>query len=925
MTDLVASPVPSAPERTAEVTAVVVPHTHWDREWYAPFETMRFHLVKFFDELLDVIDSDPDLPVFLLDGQVVIVEDYLEVRPDQRERVARLVAAGRLRPGPNYVQPDEFHISGEALVRNLLIGCRVAGELGWVVREGYMPDTFGHVQQLPQILRGFGIETFYAMRGLSEDPDAIGGQFWWEAPDGSRVLTEWLSESYSNAAVLDGEASQMVLHHGALVRYDSLPELLGRMLPRAATGALLLLNGGDHLRVQQGVPRMVASLDAAVDANVRLGGLEEFHELVSAAPPPTTVLRGELRYGRAHAVFDGIGSTRTPLKALNERTEVHLVSVAERLDALATLVDGGSSLDSLRHAWRELVKNYAHDSICGCSIDEVHEEMVTRLRAVAQTAEAVAEDALARISAQAAPTCGPEEIAVTVVNPSGFVRSGPVDVDVLPDVNAPVGTRRFGWTQGAGADLSRYVLVGEDGRRVAFTVQPRARMQVADILDRRKELLLDRVCFTAESVPAMGVATYRLVPCGEPEPQGLERDEPEGAAAGHDGDERAAALDNGILRVEIEDGGTIALVDLRSGARFGGLLGVVDEADAGDEYGFAPVPDDQAINGATRWESERGAEASTMVVRSWLRLPAGLAEGRGARDAREVEVRVTCTLRLAAGGDRVDVDVELDNQACDHRLRLRFPTGLPTSSTLAESAFGLVERDGQVADANGWMDQPSGVFAMHRFVAVQHDDLGLQVLAEGLHEYSSTPDGTVLLTLLRSVGWLARVDHPMRPYKVGPEIPTPGAQCIGTHRFRCALRPYSAQQGVGHLYRAAEEFSVPLQGDSPWGRSAVRGPGAPPALGLAISPEDVVLSALKTSEDRQGVLVRVFNSADHEVGAVLHPGFTSTSAWSCDLEESSRSPMTVRADGSVALTLRPAQIASILLYPTSSDRTGEQR
>src|SRR5690606_11612884 len=230
---------------TGEQIAVVVPHVHWDREWYEPFEVMRFHLVRFLDELVDTLEAEPDLPAFLLDGQAVIVEDYLEVRRAQRDRLTALVRAGRLRPGPFYVQPDEFHVSGEGLVRNLLIGCRVSAELGWVMREGYLPDTFGHVHQLPQILRGFGISTFYAMRGFGQDVDETGSQFWWEAPDGSRVLVEWLSESYSNAAVLTGDAAAMRLHHGTLVRYDSLPELLDRLGRRAPTGVLLLLNGGD--------------------------------------------------------------------------------------------------------------------------------------------------------------------------------------------------------------------------------------------------------------------------------------------------------------------------------------------------------------------------------------------------------------------------------------------------------------------------------------------------------------------------------------------------------------------------------------------------------------------------------------------------------------------------------------------------------
>ena len=901
----------TTPTRTADATAVVVPHTHWDREWYAPFEEMRFHLVRFFDELLDVIESDPDLPVFLLDGQVVMLEDYLEVRRDQRERVERLVRAGRIRPGPSYVQPDEFHVSGEALVRNLLIGCRVAGEFGWVMREGYLPDTFGHVHQLPQILRGFGIETFYAMRGFGQDADTFGSQFWWEGPDGSRVLTEWLTESYSNAGVLTHEPENMLLHHGALVRYDSLPELLGRLWPRAETSVLLLLNGGDHLRVQHDVPAMVTSLDAGLDASVRLGGLEDFHELVTAGPLPETVVRGELRSGRLHAVFDGIGSTRTPLKALNERTEAHLTGVAERLDALATLVDGVSSLDSLRHAWRELVKNYAHDSICGCSVDVVHDEMVMRMNTIGQVTASVAEDALKRIAVRAAPVCGPDEISIVVVNLSGFPRSGAVAVDVLPDLDAPIGVRRFGWLQGAGVDLSAYALVDHSGRSLRFTLTPQARHVVTDVLDRRKELLLDRISFDTGPVPAMGTATYRLVPRQDaPKP-------PDRADSGADEEAMELVLDNGILRVEVGTEGTITVTDLRSGTTLAGLLGLEDEADAGDEYGFAPLPADEPLTAdPSGWTARRDEDA--LVVEQRLELPAGLSPDRQTRAETTVAVTVTFTLRLEPDADLVDVDIDVDNQALDHRLRLLFPTGLAKRTTLAESAFGVVTRDGIVPEAAGWMDQPSGVSSMRRFVAIEHEELGLQVLAEGLHEYSCTADGIIKVTLLRSVGWLARVDHPMRPHKVGPEIPTPGAQCVGRHRFRCALRPFSAGQGTGHLYRAAEQFSVPLQAFSPWGQSARVPRGPAPGLGLEIWPQEVVLSALKTSEDRRSLAVRIFNSADHDVTATLTPAFAFESTARCDLEERSRTPLPLSGDGTIAVHLGPAEIATVLFHPSDA-------
>lgn len=917
--DVVRSSELTLPADLEQVVAVVVPHTHWDREWYAPFETMRFQLVQFLDELVEVLEQEPGLPAFLLDGQAVMLEDYLEVRRDQRDRVCALVAAGRLRPGPFYVQPDEFHTSGEALVRNLLVGVAVSREFGWVMREGYLPDTFGHVHQLPQVLQGFGIETFYAMRGFGEDVDESGSQFWWRAPDGSRVLVQWLTESYSNAAILTDDPVTMALHHGVLVGYDSLPELLDRMAARSPSGALLLLNGGDHLRVQSDLPRLVDALDAGVPEHLLLGGLEEFHGLVAARPLPDRVVDGELRYGARHDVFDGIGSTRTPMKALNERTEAHLTGVAERLDALATFIDGRSSADSLRYAWRELLKNYAHDSICGCSVDAVHEEMVLRFTKVGQVARAVSDHALARLATAAAPADEAGAVPIAAVNPSAFPRTGQVEVEVVFDLTTPLGQRRFGYTHADGNPPESYRLVDPQGRQVPFSVVAAAEVTVADALNRRKELLRDRISFLASDVPAMGTACYRLVPAPGPEPDVLGRDI---------GVQRAErALQNDVLRVEIAPDGTLAVTALATGRRFEGLLELLDDGDSGDEYGFGPLPSDRPISSrAVPWTVRPGPDPYSLTADAVLAVPRSLTADRAGRSADLVGLPVTLTVRLLPGADRVDVLVALDNVARDHRLRLRLPTGTGAGSVLAESAYGVIRRDREVPPSEDWQERPSGAFALRRFVALEDDTAGLQVLTEGLHEYSCPAGGRLDLTLLRAVGWLARLDHPLRPHKVGPQLQTPGAQCCGPNTFRLALRPFAAPGHAGALYRAAEEFSVPLQGWAVQGhRAAGAAGGGPLPLGLAVTPVDAVVTAVKTAEDRDGMIVRLFNSAPTPVTATVVPGFQVSAAERCSLEETAPEPLPVAADGTIKLPLAPHQITTVRLRPAGLRAGGAAR
>ena len=902
--------------------AVVVPHSHWDREWYAPFETLRFQLVQFLDELVETLENEPGLPVFLLDGQSVILEDYLEIRPSQRERVTALVRAGRLRPGPFYVQPDEFHVAGESLVRNLLTGIRVAAEFGWVMREGYLPDTFGHVDQLPQILQGFGISTFYAMRGFGHDVHHPQSQFWWRAPDGSRVLVEWLTESYSNAAVLTPDAKSTSLHHGAVVHYDSLPELLERLGERSPSGVLLMLNGGDHLRVQQGLPATVARLNADVAVELRLAGLEEFHALVASRPLPEKTIEGELRFGGRHDVFTGIGSTRTPMKQQHDQVEAHLLGTAERLDALAFLLTGRTHLDSLRYAWRELLKNQAHDSICGCSVDQVHREMALRLHNVGQVCAAVEGDALERVACSVVPgpAAGAGSVPIVVANPSWFPRSAVVQAAVLPDRNAPLGERQFGWVQGNGVDFTGYTLLDEAGRAIPFRVQAEAETSVADPLDRRKELLRDRITFRAADVPALGTAVYRLVPSEQATVLSDDAQWDYLAPTRTDG----SRLDNGILRVDAAQDGTLTLTHRPSGRSYPGLLEILDDGDRGDEYGFGPVTGDPPISStASYWQVAHGAsERETLRLHTTLSVPAALTADRAARSAETVEIPVSVAARLEPGADTLDIQVTVTTTALDHRLRIRFPGLAVTGTTTAETAFGTIDRQhAKQPQGEPWLEPPSGAVALRRFVLGwdQRREAGLLLLTEGLHEYTTSPEGAVDITLLRAVGWLARTDHPLRQHKVGPEVPTPEAQCVGEHTYRFGVHPLNAGDGPGHWHRVAEAFATPLPACAvqPNRSCAKPATGAGRSPGLQLTPADAVLSAFKTAEDADGVIARVFNSSGRHMVVSLATGFDLHDAELCDLAETAEAggPLVVQGRREVSLSLAPHQIATVRLRP----------
>ncbi len=390
----------------------VVPHTHWDREWYVPFEDFQLRLASVVDEVIDVLESDPSFPCFTLDGQAIVLEDYLDARPDNEDRLRALLADGRLEVGPSYVLPDELLVGAEPLVRNLLIGRAVCERLGAEPSPvGYMPDSFGHPLQLPQILAGFGIDSFIFSRGLGDQIDEVGVVFRWRSPDGSEVRAFQQLPSYSNFNIPDADAQ---------ARVEYIAERFGAALRGAGVREVLLCDGEDHRRIRRDLPALRSALER------RLPGtsftIARFSDYVAAVDPDNLpAYTGELVGSRLQNVLRGVNSARLYLKRANERAERRLLEV-ETLGALRTLCTGERfPAADFRLAWRQLLKCHPHDSICGCSCDEVHRDMLVRYELLERTVGQLQRRALGAFAAGTDVTAG-------VVNLLPYRRRGIVEL-----------------------------------------------------------------------------------------------------------------------------------------------------------------------------------------------------------------------------------------------------------------------------------------------------------------------------------------------------------------------------------------------------------------------------------------------------------------------------------------------------------------
>jgi mannosylglycerate hydrolase len=883
----------------------IVPHTHWDREWYDPFQTYRLKLVRLVDDLLDLMESDSSYGHFLLDGQLAVVDDYLEIRPENEPRLRALAASGRLTVGPWYILMDEFLVSGETIVRNLQKGIGRGAAFGGVMEVGYLPDMFGHVAQMPQILDQAGLRHTVVWRGV---PSAVQETaFCWEAPDGSRVRAEYLVAGYGNGAALPEDAKQLVRRLRSLE--DEYADFLRPGEP------MLLMNGSDHLRPQPWLGRVVAEANALQD-DFALSVTSLADYLAGTSSDGLVTWRGELRSGVRSNVLMGVASNRVDVKQAAARAERSLEQLAEPLSALFVPADRWPA-PFLDLAWTMVIRNSAHDSVCACSADDVVDAVLHRYAEARHLGEGLTEQALGAVGRSMA-SAGP-----VVVNPSARSRAGLVDVivpavgDAGPDVqvlserSGMPGTitldgatvrNMLGLLQGARIDDQSYVTdvsLAEDETGVDVTLvigpEPRDGVPVEEVKrelftlltarpDTEVRLVIDqppvrRLLARQESVPGFGWSRFAAAPLAHP--------------VRLDGDPAGGfTLANGLVTVAVDPAtGTFALDGV---AGYGRL---VDGGDHGDTYNYSPPGTDTVVDTPTSVSlagGESGPVRATVDVVTTYRWPEFVDGATHARSGG-CDVTVTTTLELRADEPAVRVRTRFTNPSRDHRLRVHLPLPTPSASSRAECAFTVVER-GLTAEGR---DQEFGLptFPSRRFVSAG----GLTVVHEGLLEYelvdvadTGDPSGprasALALTLLRATGMLSRLGMTLRPLPAGPMDALDGPQMLGPVDVTYALCVSDVDP-----YALVEDILVPLQLTGSFGG------GDRPDRGSELTVEGAEVSSVRRVA---GALeVRVFNPGDAETTVRL-PGRTG---WSVDLRGRPIAPVEgsfpLRADGIATIRL----------------------
>lgn len=899
----------------------LISHTHWDRAWYVTFQEFRIRLVQLIDRLLDILEAQPDF-LYMLDGQMSVLEDYLEVRPQQKAKLQALTRSGRLKVGPWYVLADEFLVSPEALIRNLMLGHRLGKDYGGVMKIGYVPDGFGHIAQLPQILNGFGIDNAFFWRGMGAEGDALGTEFDWTAPDGSRVTTILMPWGYHTASNMGygvhwGDFSRM--QFDMQLAQEKLDKFIAKLTPMTHTDTVLLMNGIDHQEAQPQIPEIIAQANNRyTNITIRQATLEQHLQDIRAYIQQQAMtlpcFEGEFRWGRYSEILQGVHCTRLHLKQRNHQVETLLEKITEPLIAMAHLA-GASPVeqqagtdDLLWTAWKWLLLNHPHDDMYGCGIDAVHEEMGYRFSQAEQIGTFLARDNLRALALHVDFT-QQGGMPLLFMNPLNWQRDEIAEIAIDFDFDD---TTADDFEIITSDDVSLPVQILSD--------EPVFWMETLKANRKRRVRVLVPV-----SLPPCGYTTLYVYPHRHPRPQL----EPETWAI------EPNYAENRYLKLQIAPDGGLIITHKASGITYAGLNHFEDAADSGDAYTFCPLPGDMPIS--TRGTPAQvtlahiGSNAVTYEIKHRLLLPEQLDATRSARMG-ETMIEIVSLVTLNRDCPYIRVKTSFFNSAKDHKLSVIFPTDIYTSAAQVDEAFAIVERQLDLPDATGWVEDPTALMHQRTFTSISSGTHGLAILNRGLAAVEVTREDTgtrIAVPLVRAVGWLSRDDLWVRRIAAGPLVPTPGAQCLQHGTYEYAILPHSGS--ITQVYRHACAYTTPIYAaradthagidlrdmnitrDDPEKITPIPFPreGHLPDNHsfFTVEGEGIVVSALRRTEDM--IILRFFNITRQATTAVISSPHTIATAYLLNLNEDIQEELSVRHTHPLSIAVRPGQIVTV--------------
>lgn len=932
----------------------IIPGTHWDREWRYDFEETRQRLVRLMENTLNLLENNPTIPAFVLDGQFLPIKDYLDVRPQNKERIQKLVKDGRLLIGPWYSLPDFFVTLGESTIRNLLFGITNCRRLGNSMMEGMTNSSWGQISQMPQILAGFGIDTYASYHGVPGHAYPV--EFKWQSPDGTDILfirspsttrasfflatrralppepyeaeyvkagSQLLKDAYR---MTDGATSdQTPLYGNDMTRsvnyeilYNEFTKYVEKIRKEITTPHILV---GDLCDAQQMCPdilRMIEELKKRHnDDDIHLSSIPEYFAKVKQSVNSVPTFKGEMRYPHKESFafrLCNILSTRMYLKLANRAAEYILSRWCEPFAAFEWLGGCEYPQAEIDQAWEYMLINQSHDAIGGCSVDQVHDDMLWRYKQVVNRSRAILHRSLGYISKQfGSGKVESNRCRLAVFNPLPFERNEIAEAYV--DVPLDAYEENISVTDSKDNLVPCKIMETSISKSVSLELQL---IGCPAVFIRRL-----KIEFEASKIPSLGMRQFNFNFDGK---QQIEKP----MAAGNNW------MENEFLKVTVAPNGTLEIYDKTTKQNFSDLHYFEDDGmdrAARNSWYLIPPANNQIFTSkegiaACRLDYVSALQAR-LIVNYKMQIPKSLdlenvKVGRMEhfitysyqnRSSEMVELNIESTFILRKGAKRVDIETKFVNNACDHRLRVMLPTDIETDYSFADAPFDVVQRPIKKLKKEEWSElrdlgevqtQP-----MISFVDISSEKRSMAVLSDGLPEYDVIDDNrqTLAITMVRSI-LHGRLD---------PETEIPpinGSQCLGQHQLRYSIYPHQGNWQEANVWKEAQLHNLQIKAVQCM--DTVDESKAESLSLLSFANEGLDISAIKRSQDGKALIIRLYNPTEKAIktSMTVEAGKFKSAVLANMLEEPlDKGRLTLKFGNTVVLEAGAKKIVTIRLEP----------
>lgn len=888
----------------------VISNTHWDREWRFPFQRNRQMLVEMIDNVLEILEREPEYRAFHLDSQSVVLTDYLEIRPDKKNTIKKFVEQKRLFIGPWFILPDEFLVGGENLIRNLLLGHKICSEFGGVSKVGYSPFSWGQISQLPQIYKQFGVDLIMFYRGVNS-LDSKNAEFIWEGADGTKSITSRFSTMprynfyfYIYRPVIHNEGFYDVEYkwtrggtpfHFAdsamsgedyfiinpLDKYykenikGQVSKIIHDQVNDFTTENVIWMEGHDSSGPNIKTVEIIKDIKELMpEVNVVHSTLEDYSDMLykSADINSLTIVKGERRSAqydnRSGNLYGYVTSARMYLKLKNFEAEKGLQFYAEPFNSIAGLLGLNINDEYLNVAWNYLIQNSAHDSIGGCSLDDIHDDMMNRYKQTIEISKGVFERACKNIALNINTASlfkkkkdSNSNIALVALNPN-FYQRGEI-VKAIIDIPAELNKKSF-------------FLYDENGK--ALDIQLINKFDTEPVLeqlsDRPMYFKMKRYeCYVElKNIPQFGIKAFRVEPT-----ETVKKSEGKNIAKLSNG---LPILENDNLKIKINENGTLEVKDKLNKLSFTNLAYLSDEGEEGHAWVHKSVsPIINSLNEEPEITIiENGKLFAKCSINYKINVYKDLTKRilkKKTKSVLKVEVIVT----LSKNAKRVDFEVITNNTAEDHRLRIMFPTNINAKSSYGEGQFDVVERPLERPDTSTWIEQPMYDYPLHNFVDLSDGKSGASVFVNGIKEYEILDDKekTIALTLFRAFTYI------IQPSSKEDYSHQKGSQCLGIQNYKLSFYPHQGDWQKGEVYREALNFNNEIR---LFQTGNIKGKLNPTTSFFTIKPNELVFSCLKKSESGDNsFILRLYNPTNKEIKGRISSVFNIKNVSLVTLEE----------------------------------------